>query len=251
MAAPVPAPPDDADRVLMAAQQELEALQSLAGGVAHSVGNPLSTLVAVLDELDESERTCGTDRACRMEAIKTMRQAAQRIRGFIQSVAPAPRIRGDGTVGIEICDFLSHVISLLETEDRFRRVVMTNRFPSPSPRVKGDPARVMLAIYCILSAALEHLNERAGRAKIEVPQSIADGTVHILIETQESDLTAAPAAGLNPADDAKRQPATRLEAALSVLDGLDGHLRIRTTETGFEYRVTLPAAGRSRKKAMA
>ncbi len=251
MAAPAPSPLDDADRVLMAAQQELEALQSLAGGVAHGVGNPLSTLVAVLDELDESERTCGTDRARRREAIKTMRQAARRIRSFIQSVAPAPSLRGDGTAGVEICDFLSHVVRLLETEDRFRRVAMTSRFPSPSPRVKGSPASVMLAGYCVLTAALEHLNERAGRVKIEVPQSIEDGTVHILIETGESDLTASRANGLNLADEAERQPATRLEAALSVLGGLDGHMRIRTTEAGFEYRVTLPAAGRARNEAMA
>ncbi len=200
-------------------REKMAALATMAANVAHEVGNPLSTISALAQEIAEQKKKGGCD-ACQPEAIlqQTWRIAemARQIADFAGARREAPELVDVNRMVKAVCDFLNF-------DQRFRATPIEFRPDARAPACSVIPDHLNEVLMTLLLACAEGDRPAGGTIRVDT-EARGDGVV-IRIGRE-------PPGDARPADVSD----ARFESARRRVAGMGGRL----TVTGASIEIALP-----------
>jgi signal transduction histidine kinase len=143
---------------------KLSVLGRMAAGIAHEIGNPLSSLTTRLSLLERRPEPGFVQ-----ESMQVLRGQIDRIRRIVQGVSHFARLRREGWSAWELNALVEEAIGLLELDRRARGVTFVRRLPDSSPRVKGVRDQMSQVVLNLLLNAVEAMPE-GGTVTVETLQ---------------------------------------------------------------------------------
>jgi len=131
-------------------QERMAAFGLLAAGVAHEIGNPLASIEAQLQLLDEG-RLLSED----AQVVATVRQEVGRLRRTLRELVDFARRRRDEASLVAVQAVVRDALRLLRHDPRMRRVSVEERFDSETPPVFMVEDHLMQVVMNLLINALD------------------------------------------------------------------------------------------------
>lgn len=132
--------------------QQLATLGALTAGVGHEIRNPLSVIVANVDDL----RDC--DDAERQQIVDDVSDAAQRIAGIAQALGVASRRAGDNACACDVRRAIDDSLRL--TRQRRQEVARVEVDVGDLPPVRISAVRLVQILVNLITNACDALAER-------------------------------------------------------------------------------------------
>ncbi len=160
----------------------LASVGTLASGIAHEVGNPLSAIIGFVD-LAKHRLARGEQDP---ELLDSIMEEAHRIDRIVRSLLSYARPRDEVAKPFDATVVLARVRDLLETQGRFDTVVVAWSVGGDVPLVLMDPHRLEQVLVNLLLNALDALEGRDD-PKVEVSIRVEDGAALRLPAHREDD----------------------------------------------------------------
>lgn len=160
----------------------LASVGTLASGIAHEVGNPLSAIIGFVD-LARKRLERGDPDPELLDAIST---EAQRIDRIVRSLLNYARPRDEVAEPFDARTVTARVRDLLETQGRFDHVEVVWSADENIPPVLMDPHRLEQVLVNLLLNALDALEGRKN-PRIEVKITLGEGEVSAMPARREDD----------------------------------------------------------------
>ena len=149
------------NEVIQAAR--LASVGTLAAGIAHEVGNPLTTIIGYADvALRRVEADQGDP-----ELLESIRSEAQRIDGIVRGLLDFARPQPDEIAPVRVDEVVKAVRELLETQGRLGQIEHTWTLDDGCPPVLADPRHLEQVLVNLLLNASDAVKD-AGAPRIEV-----------------------------------------------------------------------------------
>ena len=149
------------NEVIQAAR--LASVGTLAAGIAHEVGNPLTAIIGYADvALRRVEADQGDP-----ELLESIRSEAQRIDGIVRGLLDFARPQPDEIAPVRVDEVVKAVRELLETQGRLGQIEHTWTLDDGCPPVLADPRHLEQVLVNLLLNASDAVKD-AGAPKIEV-----------------------------------------------------------------------------------
>ena len=149
------------NEVIQAAR--LASVGTLAAGIAHEVGNPLTAIIGYADvALRRVEADQGDP-----ELLESIRAEAQRIDGIVRGLLDFARPQPDEIAPVRVDEVVKAVRELLETQGRLGQIEHIWTLDDGCPPVLADPRHLEQVLVNLLLNASDAVKD-AGAPKIEV-----------------------------------------------------------------------------------
>lgn len=177
------------NRQLMAEQKNMSAIANLAGGIAHEVGNPLTTLVAQIDLIEDACRQTANDPASFTEAKRsrlaaqfdTVKTSLQRLENFLIQVATFPGQDVETVEMVDVGNLLTGIHSMLSLDERARQICFHIQISHQLPALRLSQHRFGLALFLIFSLVIEPIFDRSGTVHVKARENFDENAVRISI----------------------------------------------------------------------
>ena len=143
-------------------QEKMAAFGLLAAGVAHEMGNPLSSIEAQLQLLDPGELP--TESA---SVIGVVRQEVGRLRRILRELVDFARRRRDEATLVSVHSVVEDALRLLRHDPRMRKVKSQQEFDPETPPVFMVEDHLMQVVLNLMINALDAMPE-GGSLKVEI-----------------------------------------------------------------------------------
>jgi signal transduction histidine kinase len=149
------------NEVIQAAR--LASVGTLAAGIAHEVGNPLTAIIGYADvalrriEMDQGDP----------ELLESIRSEAQRIDGIVRGLLDFARPQPDEIAPVRVDEVVQGVRELLENQGRLGRIEHTWTLDDACPPVLADPRHLEQVLVNLLLNASDAVKD-IDAPKIEV-----------------------------------------------------------------------------------
>ena len=143
-------------------QEKMATIGLLAAGVAHDMGNPLASIEAQLQLLDE-----GSFPAESASVMTTVRQEVARLRRILRELIDFARRRRDEACLVSVRSVTEDALRLLRHDPRMRGVEASTAFDSEAPPVSIVEDHLMQVVLNLLINALDAMSG-GGTLRIEV-----------------------------------------------------------------------------------
>lgn len=213
----------------------LRVLGQLAAGIAHEIGNPLSSLHARLQLMNRRP-----DADFQQESLKVLQTQIDRIGRIVRNVSHLSHNRTDGWTTIDVNSVVGEAMSLVKLDKRARDVRFGERLQTDLPLVRGVRDQILQVIINLLlngveampdGGALEAMTSAdGGRVKVAVSDSgkgIEDRVRQRLFEPFFT--TKAEGTGLG------------LSICYSLVHAHGGTIEVASSPAGSRFTVDLPA----------
>jgi C4-dicarboxylate-specific signal transduction histidine kinase len=149
------------NEVIQAAR--LASVGTLAAGIAHEVGNPLTAIIGYADvALRRMESDQGDP-----ELLESIRSEAQRIDGIVRGLLDFARPQPDEIAPVRVDEVVEGVRELLENQGRLGQIEHTWKLDDGCPPVLADPRHLEQVLVNLLLNASDAVKD-VGAPKIEV-----------------------------------------------------------------------------------
>ena len=173
----------------------IEAIQQLASGVAHEIGNPLNALALNLDLLarDIRKEPDGEHRTRLLADIETARREVKRIdainRSFLQALRPVKPVLAPGSLAVPL------KATLAELKQRFmdRNIHAVLDLPPALPTVLFDAGKMQQVFFNLVKNAIEAMKDGGS---LNIGFEISDAYVTVFINDTGGGIPAAEMARL-------------------------------------------------------
>lgn len=221
-------------------QEKMAAFGLLAAGVAHEMGNPLSSVEAQLQLLDEA-RLAPAD----APVVATVRQEVGRLRRILRELVDFARRRRDETTLVSVQAVVRDALRLMRHDPRTRRVRALEEFDPETPPVLMVEDHLVQVVLNLLLNALDAMPE-GGTLRIEVKP--AGARVALRVHDTGAGMDRATLARCFEPLFTTKAPGKGTGLGLSIsrdiLRAVAGHIELHSTAgKGTTAVVTIPAAG--------
>ncbi len=216
--------------------EKLAALARLSAGVAHEIGNPLTSIssyIQILQEMDFDEFT--------KDAINTMARHIQRISNIVRQMSSFSKTRPEEIKPVEIPVLIQSTLELIKYDKRMKNVQVEVNVQQDLPQVVADENQLEQVFINLGLNALDAMPE-GGRLSIEAKRLNSE------VEIAFSDTgIGIPEEHLNRIFDpffTTKDKGTGLGLAVSysIVRSFGGNILVESTPgRGTTFRVRLPA----------
>lgn len=138
------------------ASEKLASVGRLAAGVAHEIGNPLSSILGYTDILTMPD----IDDAAKLDYIQKIQQAIDRIQKIIRELLDFSRPSSLEVHPIHAVDVLERTITLVTHHPSFQQIQITRKVPPNLPLVMADEHPLSQVFLNLLINAAHAINKR-------------------------------------------------------------------------------------------
>ena len=168
------------NEVIQAAR--LASVGTLAAGIAHEVGNPLTAIIGYVDVAVRRVEAEGAD----PELLLSIRSEAQRIDGIVRGLLDFARPKPEEVAPISVGSVVEGVRSLLDNQGRLGQLENSWKVDEDCPPVLVAQQHLEQVLVNLLLNAIDALDSKAG-ARIEVVVDVEDGPAAHLPRRREGD----------------------------------------------------------------
>jgi signal transduction histidine kinase len=143
---------------------KLSVLGRMAAGIAHEIGNPLSSLSTRLSLLERR-----SDPAFVNESVDLLRAQVDRISRIVHGVSHFARLRSQGWTVWELNEMVAEAVEMVALDSRAKKVTFSRRLADPSPRARGVRDQILQVTLNLLLNAVEAMPE-GGEVIVETSQ---------------------------------------------------------------------------------
>jgi signal transduction histidine kinase len=216
---------------------KLSVLGRMAAGVAHEIGNPLSSLTARLDLMERRD-----DPSFTRESLGVLRGQIGRIGRIVHGISHFARPRQQEWERWEINGVVAEALELLRGDRRAKRIEFRERLATPSPRVRGVRDQIVQVCLNLLLNAVEASPEGA---VIDIETAQRGGEVVLTVSDQGEGVAPEVKAHLFEPFFTTKPEGTGLGLSISysMVHAHDGRIEVRSDPgRGARFAVHLPAA---------
>jgi signal transduction histidine kinase len=164
-------------RVRMAQREKMVALGQMAAGIAHEIGNPLTSLSSVVQYLN---RKC-TDPRIR-ELYGTLDCHIARISTILKRMLSLARPAAAEHQWVDINELIRNVLSLIRFDKRAQAVTITDVHNAQLPMVWLNPQNLEQCLINVVINALDAMDAKGGGGHtLDIAKSVRDETVEIRV----------------------------------------------------------------------
>jgi two-component system NtrC family sensor kinase len=156
------------DEVVRSAR--LASVGTLASGIAHEIGNPLSAIIGFVDLARHRLERGSAD----PEILDSIKEEARRIDGIVRSLLDYARPREERTRPVDTVEVVARVRTLLENQGRFDRVQASWVLPESAPPVAMNPQELEQVLVNLLLNAVDALDGQQD-GSVEIRVRVLDG----------------------------------------------------------------------------
>lgn len=153
--------------------EKLAVIGQLAAGVAHEIGNPLTSISSVVQLLQRRANDTFTS-----EQLANIRSNIDRISRIVRELVDFSRPPGYEKINIRITDVIKTAIGIVRYDKRVKNVQFETNLDNDLPQISIVPDQLLQVFINILFNALDAIN---GNGKIEVSSSHDKDNVYIKI----------------------------------------------------------------------
>ncbi|PIW28135.1 MAG: hypothetical protein COW30_08365 [Rhodospirillales bacterium CG15_BIG_FIL_POST_REV_8_21_14_020_66_15] len=223
---------------LVTEQTRMKDVLNLAGGIAHEISNPFTSLTA---ELDVIERRCREDEAVSnrwlTERLGRLQAAIGRISSVLNRLSAFPDAdEGDGkTRAFDINQLVGSVLDIIRISDRSRQIEFRTSLSPDVPPVQGTRSQVMLSLFVVMTALVDSAEGRPH--DLEIATGAGDDGVDLTLDLNGRNLGSAPLRAVERSD-------VKFEFGRGLLQSSGSELTVERKADGFRVGVRLPAFSR-------
>jgi two-component system, sporulation sensor kinase E len=226
--------------------ERLNAVNLLAAGVAHELGNPLNSLNIHLQllERDLKRRSAGPEDKELLESVRVARSEVARldtiISQFLGAVRPAHATRSM----VSINDVLRESLSFLEPEIKDRDVIVQEELADGLPPIPANPDQLKQAFYNLIKNAVQALSHGG---ILRVATSRSDTQLEISFEDNGTGIPIEDMAHITEPYFTRKKTGTGLGLFIvqRILHEHGGHLELLSQPgRGTTARIVLPLSER-------
>jgi signal transduction histidine kinase len=220
--------------------EKLASLGRMAAGVAHEIGNPLSSISAIIQVLERGKVT-EEKRSSYLHSLKQLVNRIDRtLRGLLAFSRPTP----PKLEALDIHQVIEEAIRITEPDPRFRKIVIDRKPAQVLHDIQGDPDQLVQVFVNLLLNAADAVSENG---KITIETGIGPGTDEVTIIFSDNG-HGIPREALSRIFDpfyTTKGPGKGTGLGLSIcrgiIEGLGGQIRVESTEgKGTTFTITLP-----------
>jgi PAS domain S-box-containing protein len=155
--------------------QKMEAIGTLAGGVAHEINNPINSIISIAEILKDQCHDQGEDDDIPSRIIKE----GDRIAQIVKNLLSFARDRKEEYSPAYIQDILSDTLGLIERQITKDGIKLSVDVPADLPKIKARGQEILQVFLNILSNARYALNKRFPGAHEDKVLEIRGETIEI------------------------------------------------------------------------
>ncbi len=166
----------------MAHHEKLAGMGQFAAGIAHEVGNPISSIISLSDLMISETK----DEAA-LANLKALRQEAQRISTIIRHVMDFARPATSDWHKVSINDLLEDALKILRYDHRVRKVQVVKDFSAAVPASYMMPQHITQVFTNLFLNALDAMG--AGGGRLTIRTAFAGGQICVSVEDTGAGMT--------------------------------------------------------------
>ena len=221
-------------------QSKMADLGLLAAGIAHEIGNPLSSMGAVLEILETKPLAEDVRSRLRLleDCIARIDRIVKEVTGFAR---PAPEPRG----GVAVEAVVEKALSIARLHERVKRCRIETDLETGGARVRGVEDQLVQVLFNLL---LNAADATEGRGPVQVQARRRDGEVRITVRDRGPGLSEEAQRRLFTPFFTTKEPGRGTGLGLfvseAVVRGQGGRIEARSRPgEGAEFEVVLPVQG--------
>ena len=156
----------------MRQSDRLATLGQLAAGVAHEIGNPLTSISSLVQLLER--RAQNDDQISKLGRIKAN---IERITKIVHELVDFTRPQATDVQAVQINDVVQNAVGLMSYDNRSQKIKIDLDLAPALPRIKASPDKLHQVIVNLLVNAFDALKE--GGDKIQITTSVNSSSVAI------------------------------------------------------------------------
>jgi PAS domain S-box-containing protein len=136
--------------------QKIEAIGTLAGGVAHEINNPINGIMNYAQLILDGEKAEGPT----SEFAREILHETERIAGIVRNLLTFARHEKQSHSSALLSDIVSSVLSLVQTVMRHDQIVLELSIPEDLPKIKCRTQQIQQVLMNLMTNGRDALNER-------------------------------------------------------------------------------------------
>lgn len=172
---------------LMVEQEKMSAVANLAGGIAHEVGNPLASMMAEMQILenaceqmvDKNSSDASSDNENYADVFHSLRTSMSRLETLLVQVSGFPVDDEEEIDSVNLNELLSSICHMIGLDERTRQINFDQDLSPTLPFVRLSGRRFGLALYLIINSIIETLYDKRG--DITICTGVSDLENHVQI----------------------------------------------------------------------
>jgi signal transduction histidine kinase len=216
---------------------KMSVLGRMAAGIAHEIGNPLSSMATRLRLMEQSD-----DRGFLEASLALLQSQVGRIGRIVHGVSEFARMPRQEWATWDVNSAVEEAISVAELDSRTRGIAFHREQARPSPRIRGVRDQVVQVVLNLLLNAAEAMS---GRGTIVVATSTERGEAIIRVQDSGAGMDEKVRARLfEPFFTTKREgTGLGLSISYTLIHAHGGRIEVQSEpDRGSCFTVRLPAA---------
>lgn len=155
----------------MMQSEKLSALARISAGVAHEIGNPLTSIssyVQILREMEHDEFT--------KESLDTIAKHINRIADIVRQMSSFSKTKPSDLRSLYVRDLVAMTIDLVRYDKRMKNIMVSLDIPHDIPPVRADETQM---IQVLMNIILNAADAMPGGGSLDISAAELDGEVEI------------------------------------------------------------------------
>lgn len=158
----------------MRQSDRLATVGQLAAGVAHEIGNPLTSISSLVQLLER--RMKNPDHISKLARI---RANIERITKIVHELVDFTRPHATNVQAVQINDVIQNAVGLMAYDNRSQRINIELNLTPDLPRVKASPDKLHQVVVNLLVNAFDALKEQGETIKIITAESFSSVSIRV------------------------------------------------------------------------
>lgn len=153
--------------------EKMASVGRLAAGIAHEIGNPLTSILGLLELVEGADLPAEEQR----EFLRRVRRETERIHHIIRDLLDFARgepPEGEAEAACDLVEVVEDAVRLVGPQKDLRKVTLERRFADEVPRARGSASRLAQVVLNLLLNAADAIGageEGEGTIRLEVHPS--------------------------------------------------------------------------------